>query len=684
MAKSDIKISPEFKVQSIKAMAAVAFFISIYVLLLLLTIGAMIGFAYIILIIAERYPGTLSIYIGFGLMSFGLLLLFFLLKFFFKSHKVDHSHLLEITRTEEPELFKLIDEIVAEVQTNTPKKVYLSAEVNAHVFYDSSFWSLFFPIKKNLQIGLGLVNTVNQGEFKALLAHEFGHFSQRTMKIGSYAYQVNQIIDHLLYDNKSYDELIQAWASLGKYSSFIIHIVVKMIKGIQWILEKLYPIVNKHCCGLSREMEYHADAIAASVGGSEPFKNGLLRTTLAREATDEVLDYYKYRNKKDSKSENLYKEQFLVMNLIAQKMGIAIVNELPHVTIKSLSRLNKSKLVIEDQYASHPRTEERIERLTQNDIQLEKANTILANRIFKNIESYQKKFTERLFQQEEYQNETDVIPFNEFQEIYKKKFAKNSFPAIYNGYYNSHSPTFFEVKNTPPIEEVNTIQELFSDQKIDLLYATKSLDNDISRVDWISKMPDSTKSFNYDGKKYSEKESKELLEKLQLESEQTVEEIKQNDIRIFNFFSKQETKQNSSKLVDLYEDFFKYKPLFKDKIRICSALTINLTLLDYKAPFDEFMADLQEIEAAELKFRSELKELLENATYEEEITKEVKDHFELYLSQKWTYFEEGERYEDNLDVLITAIYNYVDILSNKVLFLKRNLLDYQMELISDR
>jgi Zn-dependent protease with chaperone function len=37
---------------------------------------------------------------------------------------------------------------------------------------------MFLPIKKNLQIGLGLVNSLNVSEFKAVMAHEFGHFTQ--------------------------------------------------------------------------------------------------------------------------------------------------------------------------------------------------------------------------------------------------------------------------------------------------------------------------------------------------------------------------------------------------------------------------------------------------------------------------------------------------------------------------
>ncbi|MBK6964785.1 MAG: hypothetical protein IPH20_12810 [Bacteroidales bacterium] len=73
--------------------------------------------------------------------------------------------------------------------TSCPKKVYLSSDVNAAVFYDSSFGVCFFPIKKNLQIGLGLVNTITETELKAILAHEFRTLLAKNNESRSYVYK---------------------------------------------------------------------------------------------------------------------------------------------------------------------------------------------------------------------------------------------------------------------------------------------------------------------------------------------------------------------------------------------------------------------------------------------------------------------------------------------------------------
>ena len=130
----------------------------------------------------------------------------------------------------------MIYQIVKEAGTNPPKKVYLSHEVNASVFYDSSFWSMFLPIQKNLTIGMGLINTTTTQELKAVLSHEFGHFSQRSMKVGSYVYNVNQIIFNLVNDDESYRDSIESFARVSSYFSIFASLAFFFVRQIQWVL----------------------------------------------------------------------------------------------------------------------------------------------------------------------------------------------------------------------------------------------------------------------------------------------------------------------------------------------------------------------------------------------------------------------------------------------------------------
>ena len=107
---------------------------------------------------------------------------------------------LEITENDQPELFEFIYQLADETKAPRPHKVFLSPVVNAYVSYDLSILNFIFPTKKNLTIGLGLVNVLNCSEFRAVLAHEFGHFSQKSMAVGRWVYIsemiARQIISH--------------------------------------------------------------------------------------------------------------------------------------------------------------------------------------------------------------------------------------------------------------------------------------------------------------------------------------------------------------------------------------------------------------------------------------------------------------------------------------------------------
>jgi Zn-dependent protease with chaperone function len=202
-----IDYNSNFKKEIKKVMFGIIFFAVVYLLLLFSSVLLAIACGLAGLGIIALIPNLLTIIAGLAIFAFGLMVMVFLLKFMFSKKTNDRSQYIEIHREEEQELFDFIDKINAETNSPKPKKIYISADVNAAVFYDSSFWSMFLPIRKNLVIGLGLVNTINLSEFKAVLAHEFGHFSQRSMKLGSYVYNANSIIYDMLYNNDSYSNL---------------------------------------------------------------------------------------------------------------------------------------------------------------------------------------------------------------------------------------------------------------------------------------------------------------------------------------------------------------------------------------------------------------------------------------------------------------------------------------------
>ncbi|MBP1617435.1 MAG: hypothetical protein H6Q14_1262 [Bacteroidetes bacterium] len=682
MIKRGIQLSKEFKAQAAKAILAINLFALTYLIILLLAVlltGLCIAGGVLLILVK---PMFITVVLGVGLASLGVLVLIFLLKFIFTSHKVDRSHLIEINAQQEPELFKMIREIVESVGTNFPKKVYLSSEVNAAVFYDSNFWSMFFPVRKNLLIGLGLVNTVTKEELKAILSHEFGHFSQRSMKVGSYVYNVNQVIFNMLFENESYKSLVQGWANVSGYFSIFVVVAGKINEGIQWILRKLYVVVNKSYLGLSREMEFHADEIAASVTGYEPLKNSLLRMTLADHSLNNVLNFYDNRISENIKSENLYQDQSSVIHFVAELNSIPKKNGLPDISLEEQSKYNKSKLVIIDQWASHPTTEERIKRLEKNGFSVKYDSDLPANSIFNDICKTQKQVTDKLFGTIRYEAEKKEITEEEFLEEYKREILSNSFPKIYNGYYDNKSPISFELNDDNPISDKITVDELFSDEKVDLVYTSVALQNDIQTLTDISNKVVLVKTFDYNGVRFKSKNAEKLIEELKPQLAQLNEQIKMNDLEIYHYFRGLEQQQNkASELEQLYTEFFEFDKTFDSKYKIYTKLINDLQFTSVKTPFEEIRANFKRIERTEELLKIEISQLLSDALFETEITLDIKEKLEKYASTTLEYFGGVSYFDENLHILYSAVNSYGYLLSRKYFLMKRKLLTYQEALI---
>ncbi len=220
--------SAAFRKQVTKVILSILLFFVVYMLLILAAVALSILCFYLGWLVIINLNNVLAIILGLGIMAVGVSVIFFLIKFVFATSKNENQFRIQVKEKEQPKLFAFIRQLTKETQTRFPGKIYLSPEVNASVFYNSGFWSMFLPVKKNLEIGLGLVNSINISEFKAVLAHEFGHFSQQSMKLGSFTYNMNRVIYNMLYENTGYAAFINAWGNVSSYLSIFAGITVKI------------------------------------------------------------------------------------------------------------------------------------------------------------------------------------------------------------------------------------------------------------------------------------------------------------------------------------------------------------------------------------------------------------------------------------------------------------------------
>ncbi len=231
---------------------------------------------------------------------------------------------IELKPADQPQLFAFLHRLADEAGAPRPHRVYASARVNAAVFYDLSIANLIFPSRKNLEIGLGLVNVLNLGELKAVLAHEFGHFAQRTMAVGRWVYIAQQIASHIIAKRDALDDLLRTLSRIDLRVAWIGWILRLIVWSIRSLVELIFRVVVLVQRALSREMEYQADLVAASLTGSDALVNALHKLHAADDAWDRAIGF----GSEEIGQQRGVRDLFAVQTRIIEKMRVILADPL--------------------------------------------------------------------------------------------------------------------------------------------------------------------------------------------------------------------------------------------------------------------------------------------------------------------------------------------------------------------
>ncbi|WP_336516493.1 M48 family metallopeptidase [Pollutibacter soli] len=677
----NLNISSDFRKMAIRAVLHISLFILVYIALVFTATAlmALCVFAGISLILIK--PGFLTIAIGLGLAGMGVFVLIFLIKFIFRKYVTDRSHLVEITQEQQPELFAMIRDIVDEVKTDFPKKIYLSADVNAAVFYDSSFWSMFFPIRKNLMIGMGLVNSVTADELKAVLSHEFGHFSQRSMKIGSYVYNVNRIIYNMLYENNSYENVISTWASFSSYFAFFVKIGIRLIQGIQWVLHKMYNIVNLSHLRLAREMEFHADAVAAHVTGSAPLMTSLRRLDFAGNAYQTVLEYHREEKINVSKK-NIYAQHQFVMQFLAKENDLTIEHNLPQMAGGGVEKF-KSKLVIKNQWDSHPPTEDRIAKLAALNIVKTDPDNRPAGEVFRDLQHLELQLTQMVLPVTDAESGKEIISESTFENVFTKNFLENAQNKLYNGYYDHKQPSGLagEAMNMTTSLLAESPESLFSRENVSLIYTLQSLESDLQLLRQIREGNHDLKTFDYDGEKFLVEDCGALIGKLENDLSELKGKIATHDELIFRFFETKAAEKNLSGEFNRQWDLYRIADNATDELFNFYTKLYGATRFIYEqTSVEEIDIKLKDLAILEVELRKFIKGFLSDPLYEPVLSDVMRADFGKYLEKELNYFVINEYDNDHLRIFFTAMNQFQTVMSKSFLYRKKSLLEFQATL----
>jgi Zn-dependent protease with chaperone function len=271
---------------------------------------------------------------------------------------------IEVTQAEQPRLFEFLYRLADEAGAPRPKRVYLSARVNAAVFYDLSVINLIFPSKKNLEIGLSLVNVLTLSETKAVLAHEFGHFAQRSMAIGSWVYIAQQIASHVIAKRDALDSFLQGLSRTDFRIAWIGWLLSLIVWSIRSLLDTILRLVVLAQRALSRQMEFQADLVAVSLTGSDELIHALHKLQAADEAWDRTLSFTSSELRQERMPHDLFAVQSQIISKLAHIFDDASYGQVPKLAgdAPAAHRVFKTSFAQPPQmWSTHPASSDREE-----------------------------------------------------------------------------------------------------------------------------------------------------------------------------------------------------------------------------------------------------------------------------------------------------------------------------------
>lgn len=155
-----------------------------------------------------------------------------------------------LERADNPRLFDEAEGVAKQVDEPMPAEVYLVPEVNAGVFQRGGF--LGRGGHRVMVLGLPLLDVLTISEFRAVLAHEFGHYHGGDVKLGPWIYRTREAIGRTI-GNLTGRGLLQM--------PFLVY-------------GRLFLRTTQ---AISRQQEFAADALAARTVGSGALIDGLRR-----------------------------------------------------------------------------------------------------------------------------------------------------------------------------------------------------------------------------------------------------------------------------------------------------------------------------------------------------------------------------------------------------------------------
>ena len=131
----------------------------------------------------------------------------------------------------------------------------------------------------------------------------------------------------------------------------------------------------------------------------------------------------------------------------------------------------------------------------------------------------------------------------------------------------------------------------------------------------------------------------------------------------------------------MYLDFFDFYKKYILKKTIFYEMSNATSFISKSIKKNKIEDNLEIMESKEKQFRKSIKKLLKDKLYANQISDDIKQNLENYISKKWQYYDSFNYNNESLNALYLAIDSYGICIANTVFVIKKKLLDFKINLL---
>jgi len=170
----------------------------------------------------------------------------------------------ELTEDEHPDLFAVLRDVAQQSWQSMPADVYLVGEVNAWVMQRGGVMG--FGSRRVMGLGLPLLQAVTIPQFRAIVAHEFGHYHGGDTQLGPLIYRTRLAIGRTIENLSSHGVMHQPFLWYGK---FFLRVTQKISRAQELAADRLAATIAGPRAAAGALMATHGAAIAYSTYWSQ-------------------------------------------------------------------------------------------------------------------------------------------------------------------------------------------------------------------------------------------------------------------------------------------------------------------------------------------------------------------------------------------------------------------------------